>query len=283
MNVDAIRAFAFEPEVKAYTARDTILYALALGMGDPPTDPCQLKFTYEVGLSALPMMAVTLGVGTQWYKNSDFAIDWKRMLHGEESLELFAPLPIAGTVAGRRRVGEIVDRGEKGAVLYLHRDITDLDSGRLIACTTSTMMLRGDGGFGGEPQSLPRPHAVPDRVPDVVTAFRTTPQSALLYRLCGDMNPLHADPGVASTAGFTAPILHGLCTFGLAGRAVLQNACGNDPARLAQIGVRFTSPVYPGETLRTQLWIDGDIVSFRVIVADREIVAIDNGRAVLRT
>jgi acyl dehydratase len=123
---------------------------------------------------------------------------------------------------------------------------------------------------------------LPDRGPDQIVEIRTTAQNALLYRLCGDMNPLHADPDVAAAAGFKAPILHGLCTFGLAGRAILETACDHDPARLAEIRVRFTTPVYPGETLRTLIWRDGDEVSFRVVIADRDVVAIDNGRALLR-
>lgn len=281
MNVEAIRSFVFEPEIQSYSSRDTMLYALALGMGDPPTDPRQLKFTYEADLQVLPTMAVTLGAIRAWYKNEAFEIDWKRMLHGEELLELMEPLPPAATVCGQRRVGDIIDRGEKGAVLYLHRDISDLATGRLLARTTSTMILRGDGGFGGEAGRMPRPHVVPDREPDAVVVFRTAPQTALLYRLCGDMNPLHADPAIAASAGFQAPILHGLCSFGFAGRAVLQTVCELEPARLKQIQVRFSSPVFPGEELKTQLWFDGEIISFRVIVPDRGIVAIDNGRAVV--
>lgn len=282
LDANALITHRFDDDVQTYAARDTMLYALALGFGDPPTDPDHLKFTYESGLLAVPTMAVTLGAIKPWYKNPAFAIDWKRMLHGEERLELFAPLPIAGVVAGRRRIGEIFDRGEKGAVVFLYRDITDRTSGQLIARTTSTMMLRGDGGFGGAAGPLPKPHVLPDRAPDKVIERRTTPQNALLYRLCGDMNPLHADPAVASAAGFRAPILHGLCTFGLAGRAILEAACAYDPARLAEMRVRFTTPVYPGEALRTLLWFDGAEVSFRVVISDRDVVAIDNGRALLR-
>ena len=282
MDANSLIAHRFEDEVSSYAARDTMLYALALGFGDPPTDPQQLKFTYEPGLLAVPTMAVTLGATTAWYKEPAFAIDWKRMLHGEERLELFAPIPTGGVVKGRRRIGEIVDRGDKGAVVFLIRDIVDRTTEQLIARTTSTMVLRGDGGCGGSKGPTPKPHVLPDRVPDQIIDRRTTPQNALLYRLCGDMNPLHADPEVATAGGFKAPILHGLCTFGLAGRAILETACGYDPARLAEISARFTTPVYPGEMLRTLIWVDGDVISFRVIVVDREVVAIDNGRAVLR-
>lgn len=281
LDTNALRAHQFDDEIQIYAARDTMLYALALGFGDPATDIQQLKFTYEACLLAIPTMAVTLGAVKPWYKNPDFGIDWKRMLHGEERLELFQPIPVAAKVAGRRRIGNIIDRGEKGAVVFLHRDITDCASGQLIARTTSTMVLRGDGGFGGPTGPVPKPHMLPDRAPDHVIERRTMPQNALLYRLCGDMNPLHADPEIASGAGFKAPILHGLCTFGLAGRAILEMACDHDPARLAEIGVRFTAPVYPGETLRTSIWFDGNEISFRVLVTDRDVVAIDNGRALL--
>jgi acyl dehydratase len=266
-----------------------MLYALALGFGETPTDQSQLRFAYENGLQAVPTMAVTLGVplpwskvALPWYKNADFEIDWKRMLHGEERLELFAPIPVAADILGLRRFGEIVDRGEKGAALLLHRDIIDRGTGVLLARTTSTMILRGDGGCGGSTTEMAKPHIVPNRSSDAVVEFTTLPQNALLYRLCGDINPLHADPAIAAAAGFKQPILHGLCSFGFAGRAILETACGFDPARLQDVQARFTSPVYPGETLRIHLWNDGPQISFRVIIVERDIVAIDNGRATVR-
>jgi acyl dehydratase len=144
---------------------------------------------------------------------------------------------------------------------------------------TQTIFCRGDGGFGGPPRQTPPPHPIPARAPDAVCDLGTRPEMALIYRLSGDYNLLHADPAVARAAGFDRPILHGLGTFGVSGHAVLKTLCGYDPARLISFAGRFSAPVFPGETIRTEMWRDGAVVSFRARVVERDVVAINNGRA----
>jgi acyl dehydratase len=158
----------------------------------------------------------------------------------------------------------------------------DESSGEKFATLTETVFCRGDGGFGGAKREMKPPHPVPDRAPDAVCDLPTRPETALLYRLSGDPNPLHSDPDVARAAGFERPILHGLATFGIAGHALLRTICDYEPERLIAMAGRFSAPVYPGETIRTQMWRDGDVVSFRARVLERDVVAIDNGRAEVR-
>jgi acyl dehydratase len=270
------------PEVEhSYGAKDTMLYALGLGLGADPMDKDQLRFVYEEGLKALPTMAVVLALPGQWSKNPETGINWKLLLHGEQGLVLEKPLPPAGTVVARTVIDEIVDKGAgKGALVYSRRDIRDKETGALLASLTSTSFLRGDGGFGG-PSGPTRPvHTLPERAPDLATDIATLPQAALIYRLSGDYNPLHADPEVAAAAGFPRPILHGLCTFGVAGHALLRTLCGYDPARLKRMAVRFSAPVFPGETIRTEMWREGEgRFGFRCRVVERDIIAINNGLA----
>lgn len=275
-----LKSWPFPDLEHTYTAKDTILYALGLGGGSDPMDEADLKFVYEDGLAALPTMAVVLGYPGFWVKDPATGVDWKKVLHGEQGVILHQPLPASGTVIGRTRVDEIVDKGaDKGALMLSTRKVFDKTSGDLLATLTSTSFMRGDGGFGGPAGPTPEPHALPARAPDLSVDLATLPQAALIYRLSGDYNPLHADPKIAVSAGFKQPILHGLCTFGVAGRAILKACCGNDPARLRSIKVRFSAPVYPGETIRTEIWRDGATVSYRARVVERDTVVLNNGLA----
>jgi len=278
---EALRQWPIAEIKHTYTVRDTMLYALGLGCGADPLDENQLQFVYEGRLQALPSMAVVLGYPGFWLGDPATGADWKKVLHGEQVLEVFKPLPAAATVIGRSRVTGLFDKGkEKGAVLVSERDVIDKSSGEVLCRLTSTTMLRGDGGFGGPSGPLPAPHPLPDRAPDQTTGIATLPQAALIYRLSGDYNPLHADPAVARSVGFEKPILHGLCTFGVVCRALLDAVCGNDPSRLRKMQVRFSSPVYPGETIVTEIWKEaGGVVSFRAKVKERDLVVINNGRA----
>src|SRR5271166_3421973 len=253
------------PEIEQdYSVEDTILYALGLGCASDPTDPDDLRFVYEEDTRVLPTMAVVLGYPGFWIKNPETGVDWKKVLHGEQGVVLHKPLPAAAHVIGRSRITGIVDKGAgKGALLFSERDVIEKNSGDLLATLTSTSVLRGHGGFGGPSGPTPEPHTLPERAPDFSIDLTTLPQAALIYRLSGDYNPLHADPKVAAAAGFPRPILHGLCTFGVAGRAILKACCGNDPGLLKKIQVRFSAPVFPGETIRTEIWRDGQMVSFR--------------------
>jgi acyl dehydratase len=266
------------PEIEhTYTERDTILYALGLGCGYEPDD---LQFVYEKGLTALPTMAVVLAYPGNWLESKESTADYSKVLHGEQYLTLHRPIPPSGTVVGHGRIVDLLDKGkEKGAVLYAERTIVDKKSGEPIATMTSAAMLRGDGGFGGQPGPQPAPHGLPQTAPTSHVDIKTHLNSALIYRLSGDRNPLHADPKAAAAGGFKTPILHGLCTYGIAGRAIVKACCGGDPARLKGIQVRFSSPVFPGETIRTEMWRDGAQVSFRARVVERDVVVLNNGLA----
>src|SRR5437899_1641225 len=206
-----------------------------------------------------------------------------RIANSKERIASIRYSPFARTVIGRMRIKDIVDKGrERGALMFTERRILDKESGAEIATLTSTTVMRGDGGFGGPNGPTPTPHRLPERAPDAALDIATLPQAALIYRLSGDMNPLHADPKIAAAAGFPRPILHGLCSVGIAGRAALKLTAGNDPARLAHMQVRFTAPAYPGETIRTEIWRDGKTVSFRARALERDAVILNNGLATIR-
>jgi len=268
---------------QSYTARDAILYALGIGLGADPLDGNQLRYAFEEaeGFAALPSMAVVLGTPGFWAREQDSGLDWRRIVHGEQGLILHAPVPKAAEIEARNRITGIVDKGaDKGALIYLEREIVDAATGARIATTSSTTFARGDGGFGGPTGPVKPIHTLPDRTPDASFDWPTLPQAALIYRLSGDPNPLHADPAVARTAGFDRPILHGLCTFGIACWAIMTTFGEGAPDRLATVDLRFSAPVFPGEIVRTEMWRDGDTVSFRALVADR--VVLNNGKATLR-
>jgi len=282
LDVETVMAWRFEEVVQSYSARDSILYALGLGFGSDPTDPAALRHVYEGGLVAVPTMAVVLGNPGPWTRDPRTGIDWVKTLHGEQGLVVHAPLPPEGTVTGRCRVTGIIDKGPgKGALLMQERTLHDSATGRLLATRTTTSFLRGDGGCGAPPREQPKPPEIPDRAPDIVRDIETRPEQALIYRLSGDMNPVHADPAIAACAGFARPILHGLCTYGIAGRALLATACGGDPARFRELHVRFSAPVYPGETIRVELWEHGGEWRLRARVKDRDAIVLNNGRAVV--
>jgi acyl dehydratase len=277
-----------------YDWKDSALYALGVGYGHDPLDERQLRFVFEQHQLAAPTMAVVLAAPGFWLKEPDTGVDWVRVLHGEQSLTLHAPLPVAGTVIGRLSVSALVDKGaDKGALILQARTLHDASSDRLLATLESVTFARGDGGFsqragngpaGGDPPPKPKP-ATPDPAehpPDYVCDLPTMPQAALIYRLCSDLNPLHADPAVAKQAGFARPILHGLASFGAAGHAILRTCCDYDPARLAAIGLRFAAPVFPGETLRTEIWRNGTDLQFRAKVLERDLVVLSHGTAKLR-
>jgi acyl dehydratase len=269
------------PEVEhSYTEKDAILYALGLGLGQDPTRADELAFVYEKNLKVLPTFAVMLAYPGFWARDLDSGIDWVKLVHGEQALTIHRPLAPRGTVTGKTRVVDIVDKGAgKGALVLSERKVIDKMSGAPLATLRQTTFCRGDGGFGGPPREAPPPHKLPERAPDLICDLPTRPEAALIYRLSGDPNPLHVDPEVAKTAGFPRPILHGLATFGIAGHALLRSLCDYDPARLTALAGRFSAPVFPGETIRTEIWRDGAVASFRVRVVERDIVAINNGRA----
>jgi len=269
----------FPPVRQTLTKRDCILYALGVGLGGDPCNAAQLRFLYEEGLQALPTMAAVLAYPGFWLKDADCGVDWLRIVHGEQRLAIHRPLPVEGEIIGRTRVAGIVDKGPgKGAIIYSTREIVDGATGTPYATVEQSAFCRGDGGFGGPSGPAWPVHPLPERTPDRICDLPTLPQQALLYRLNGDLNPIHADPDLARAAGFERPILHGLCTLGIAGHALLRGVCNYDPARFGTLAVRFSAPVYPGETIRTEMWSDGAVVSFRARVLERDAIVLNNGR-----
>ena len=276
---DALMNYAL-PEVRQnLTARDSILYALSVGFGVDPMDLRQLDFVdHHRPLRAVPTAAVVLAHPGFWLADPATGVDAVQLVHGEQGIVLHRPLPVECEVIGRTRVTGLVDKGPgRGALLYTEKALTLAETGAPLATLTATTFLRGDGGFGGPSGPVRPPHPVPDTPPDWTMDLPTRPEQALLYRLNGDDNPLHADPAVAARAGFPRPILHGLCTLGIVGHALLARLGGYDPARFQEMHLRFTAPVFPGETIRTEGWRGG---AFRARVVERDVVVVSNGRAV---
>ncbi|NGM89058.1 3-alpha,7-alpha,12-alpha-trihydroxy-5-beta-cholest-24-enoyl-CoA hydratase [Parapusillimonas sp. SGNA-6] len=281
MAIDYARALALDiPDVHhSYTAKDAALYALGIGLGSDPIDAGQLTYVYEKNQKAFPTMAVIQGFVS--FRDIALGIDYAQIVHAGQELILHSTIPVSGTVIGKTRVAEIVDRGEKGAMVYLDRDIRDT-SGTLLASVRMSVLCRADGGFGGPVKALPPARPIPDRPPSLVYDIGTLPQQALIYRLSGDVNPLHADIDAARKAGFERPILHGLATFGIIGRAVVAARLDGDADRLRSLGGRFSAPVFPGETIRVELWDEGDDISIRASVKERDKVVFNNGHASFR-
>ncbi|CAI09349.1 MaoC family dehydratase [Aromatoleum aromaticum] len=279
---DFLLNWVMDPVVESYTDREPLFYALSLGLGADPLDAGQLRFVYEKGLSAFPTMPVVMCQPTGWAVDPRAGLNYRMMLHGEQGLVVHRPLPVSGRLRGDTRVVEVIDKGEgRGALLYLERQITDAASGVLYATVKGTVFARADGGFGGPSGPSRDVHAIPAGEPDAVIDMPTLPQSALLYRLNGDRNPIHADPEAAQSAKFPQPILHGMCTYGVAAHAILKQFCNYDPVALRELDVRFSAPMFPGETVSVALWKRGAIVSFRARIKSRDATVLDNGRAVL--
>jgi acyl dehydratase len=259
------------------------LYALGVGLGADPVDTNQLQFVYEENLKALPTMAIILGYPGPWHAHPDTGITRSQVVHGSQGFRIARPLPVEGDITGKTRVTSVVDKGkDRGALVMTECTVRDKTGGDVVCTLTSTTFARADGGFGGPGGPVAEPHRLPDTPPQHVCELPTLPQAALIYRLSGDANPLHADPAYAAKSGFRQPILHGRCTFSVAGHAILKTLCGYDPARFIAMECRFSSPVYPGETIRTEMWRDGGVVSFRATVPARGVTVLNNGRAEIR-
>jgi len=264
------------------TRRDCMLYALGIGVSADPLDGSDLQFTYEQGLRVFPSMVNVICHPGGWVKDPELGVDWVKLLHGEQSFRILKPLEPERTYTGAYRVTDVIDKGAgKNALLLAENRLSDKETGELVSVVTSSYVLRGDGGCGGTRAEAPTPHALPERPPDNKCVLTSIPQAALIYRLSGDYNPIHADPAMARKAGFDRPILHGQCTLGMATRAILRSCCEQQPRRLRSVQARFSSPVYPGETLTTEIWRDGPIISFRSLIAERAVVVLNNGRAEL--
>ena len=263
-----------------YTDRETMLYALGVGMGRDPMNADELPYVYENGLKTIPTMASVIAWGQRTIGLA--GINYLMVVHGEQRLTMHKPLPSSATIISDERVTGVVDKGPgKGALIYTEKVIRLKDTNELLCTTGGTIFARGDGGIGGPSTGGPEPHPIPTRAADVICETDTRADQALLYRLSGDRNPLHSDPNIARMAGFPRPILHGLCSYGTACRAVLQTICNYDHTRIAGFDVRFSSPVFPGETIVTEMWKDGTVVSFRSKVKERDVVVLNNGKCTL--
>lgn len=283
IDYQTVKNWNFGEVVHAYTQRDAMLYALGVGLGADPLDEGQLRYVFERDLAVVPTMASVLGTPGFWWKDPRTGADWVKIVHGEQSVELFKPLPPAATLVARNRVVSITDKGAgKGAICAIERELFDQASGERLARGLSVSFLRGDGGYsanGGPsdpaPEALP---GVPERAPDYEVEFPTLERQALIYRLSGDYNVIHADPAVAKAAGFSRPLLHGLCTYGMAAHAVLTSVCGYDATRIRKLAVRFTMPVFPGETVKFELWSGGgNRLHLRARVPARDAIVLNNG------
>jgi acyl dehydratase len=280
LNYDVLRSRPAAKASQRYSRKDTILYALGVGSGQSAgSDSRELKFVYERDLAVLPTMAAVLAAPRFWASDPEASIDTKDVMHSAQTLVVHKPLAPEGTVTADTVISNIFDKGAgKSAVVQLTRKLWD-GRGDLMAVVGTTMFIRGAGGFGGE-RGPPRDHdtAPDDRSADATFDLPIRPEQGLVYRLSGDDNPLHVDPIAAKAAGFDRPILHGLCTYGFAGRAILHLFCGCEPRRLRRFDARFTSPVYPGDTLRIEAWRRGPGEAvFRCLVPVRNVIAIDNG------
>lgn len=284
MGLNYERVMAFRPadiDVN-YGARECIIYALGIGLGLDPLDKGQLKFVYErAGLVAFPTMAVVLGWPGRM-TDPAFGIDERLVVAGDLRVTLHRPLAPAARLISRPRIREVIDKGPgNAAIIQATRDLFPAD-GALVATVDSSNFARKHGGFGGKVTETPVPHAVPASPPEKICDLPTSPNLALIYRLNGDENPLHADPDRARAAGFDRPLLHGAASFGIAAHAVLRACADYRPERMAHIEARFSKPVFPGDTIRTEMWVDGPRISFQCKVMERDAIVLSNGLATLR-
>ena len=265
----------------SWNERDVMIYALGLGLPSDPLDERQLAFVYEKNLAVLPTFVSSLVLGETAIAFAE--MDYARVLHGEQSVTVHKPIPTRGAAHVRSKFLGVWDKGlGKGAVLT---DISHLyleGDDEPFASVLNTAFGRAEGGFGGPTEGQPAPHPIPAGCHDRALILPTSRQQALLYRLSGDSNPLHVDPVAARAVGFREPILHGLCTFGICQRAILAEYCGFASDKLERIAVRFTGVVYPGETIRVDMWREGSVISFEAFAQERQEKVISNGMAVLR-
>jgi acyl dehydratase len=272
----------------SYDEKDVMLYALGVGFGRDPLDEKELPFVYENnGLKVVPTFASVIARGEAPPERQRMpqksSINFAMVVDGERRITVHKPLPAKCAVTADERYLDILDKGEgKGAVLIQERVVKEAASGDKLFTIVTSIFARGDGGFGGKPHGGPALHEIPERAPDLVKECDTRPDQALLYALSGDRNPLHRDPAFAKMVGFPCPILHGLCSYGTACRAVLSAIADYQPERIKQFDVRFSKPVFPGETLVVEMWKDGGTISYRASVKERPgTVVLNNGLCLL--
>lgn len=260
------------PQERTWTSKDCLLYALGVGAGLE-----ELQFSTEKNQEVLPTFAVIIGGGgVPFDKIGSF--NHAMLVHGEQAIEVHRPIPPDGTVRSTGKVAAMWDKGEgKGGVVVLESESVLASDGEPLFTSTMSMFIRGEGGFGGERGPSTPKTGAPERAPDHVVTYETRPDQALTYRLSGDRNPLHSDPEFAKMAGFERPILHGLCTYGFTGRALLHTLCDGQVDRFKSMSVRFSKPVMPGDTLSVSMWVDGNEAAFQTRTQNDEVV-IDQGK-----
>lgn len=267
----------------SYGDREAMLYAYAIGMGADPLDEKELAFVNEATATARPLMVVpTFASVAAWgARPGEMNLNRVMVVDGERDITFHKPLAAAADITADSSVLSVFDKGkDKGAVIQ-HQAVLKSAGGESLATVVASVFARGDGGFGGPSEGQPEPYQVPAREPDLTLDISTRPDQALIYRLCGDRNPLHSDPEFAKRAGFPRPILHGMCTYGITCRGVLQTYADYDPTAFKRHAARFTSPVYPGETVTLELWRDGDVISFEAKVKARHSTVVKNGMTLL--
>jgi acyl dehydratase len=283
LNYDELMAASVDDLRLSYGDTETMLYAQSIGFGRDPLCAKELPYIYEQGkpLRTVPSMASVL-VPDMF--PPDLGWNFSQVLHAEQRLQLHRPLPASAHLLVNKRIVDIFDRGpRRGALILFEAEGRFAKDDTAVFTLGMTVIARGDGGFGGTSGSGPAPHRAPRRDPDLSCRSTTRIDQALLFRLNGDRNPLHADPQTASSAGFAAPILHGLCTYGVACRAILQTICDYDYTLIEGLDARFSAPVMPGDTIQTDMWQDGNIVSFRCTAVERDIIVLRNGKCTLAT
>lgn len=278
LSADDFLHLAIPSTQRHYTIRDTMLYALGLGLGLDPVDPRQLRYVYEQGLEALPTMATVLAQERGWFLDPRVGLDVVAGVQVEHALTLYRPLAPSGLLRGETCIADVIDKGAgRGAIIAVRTDLFDGDAP--VASSTQTTYFRRDGGFGGTDRARPSRPSWPDRPADIAFVHPTSRQAALIYRLSGDDTIIHASPDAAAIAGFERPILHGLATYGIAAYAIIAVCCDNRPERLTGIACSFMAPVFPGETLRVDIWREAGGARFRVACIERDCVVADHGDA----
>jgi acyl dehydratase len=268
---DRLLAHGFPDMRQQYAKRDAILYALGVGLGCDPSSATDLDFLLEDRLRVLPTFAVTLGSLGMWIRNPEFGVDFAKLVHYEQAAEFYTLLPPEAEIVSHAHVRSVYDRGEgKGAVVVLEREVRDATREATYCRLSQTLLLRADGGFGGDAPPR-RSSIIPEREPDMSTSFAVDPRAALIYRLSGDWNPLHADPNAARRGGFDRPILHGLATYAIAGITVARTL-GRSPGDIGALDCRFSGVVYPGDALSFKIWRSGEGGVFQAYVGERRVL-----------
>jgi acyl dehydratase len=281
LNYDELMATAVDNLQLTYADTETMLYAQSIGFGRDPVSQKELPYVFEQGrpLRTVPSMASVL-VPDMF--PPDLGWDFTQVLHAEQRLQLHRPLPAAANLLVNKRIVDIFDRGPKrGAIILFEADGRLAKDDTAVFSLGMTVIARGDGGFGGTSGSGPAPHRAPRRDPDLSCNSDTRIDQPLLFRLNGDRNPLHADPATANRAGFGVPVLHGLCTYGIACHAILRTICDYDDTLIKGFDARFSAPVMPGDTIRTDMWQERNIVSFRCTAVERDVMVLRNGKCTL--